>query len=69
VLRSAAPASDYEVGMLRNHGRYDYSNITERPDYSWPDGKRLAVYVAFNVEASILGATTAIVSAFGACST
>ena len=28
--------------MLRNHGRYDYSNITKRPDYSWPGGKRLA---------------------------
>lgn len=37
--------------MLRNHGRYDYSNITKRPDYSWPGGKRLAVYVAFNIEA------------------
>ncbi|MFT5174233.1 MAG: allantoinase [Gammaproteobacteria bacterium] len=36
--------------MLRSHGRYDYSPITERPDYSWPDGKRLAVYVANNVE-------------------
>ena len=22
--------------MLHTHGRYDYSNITERPDYSWP---------------------------------
>jgi allantoinase len=30
--------------MLRTHGRYDYSNITRRPDYSWPGGKRLAVY-------------------------
>lgn len=36
--------------MLRSHGRFDYSPITERPDYSWPDGKRLAVYVANNVE-------------------
>ena len=26
--------------MLPSHGRYDYSNITRRPDYSWPDGKR-----------------------------
>jgi len=37
--------------VLRNHGRYDYSNITKRPDYSWPGGKRLAVYMAFNIEA------------------
>ena len=36
---------------LPTHGRYDYSNITTRPDYSWPDGKRLAVYVALNIEA------------------
>jgi hypothetical protein len=36
--------------MLRTHGRYAYSNITRRPDYSWPGGKRLAVYVAVNIE-------------------
>lgn len=35
---------------IRDHGRYDYSPITERRDYSWPDGKRLAFYVALNVE-------------------
>jgi hypothetical protein len=27
---------------LKSHGRYDYSAITERKDYSWPGGKRLA---------------------------
>jgi len=37
--------------MLPTHGRYDYSNITTRPDYSWPGGRRLAVYVALNIEA------------------
>ena len=26
--------------MLKTHGRYDYSAITKRPDYSWPGGKR-----------------------------
>ena len=36
--------------MLRTHDRYPYSNITQRPDYSWPAGKRLAVYVAVNIE-------------------
>ena len=36
--------------MIRTHGRYDYSNITKRPDYTWPGGKRLAVYVAVNIE-------------------
>ena len=37
--------------MLPTHGRYDYSSITTRPDYDWPDGRRLAVYVALNIEA------------------
>ena len=41
--------------MLPTHGRYEYSNITTRPDYDWPDGKRLAVYVALNIEAFAFG--------------
>ncbi len=36
--------------MLPKHGRYDYSTIEERPDYSWPDGKRLAVCIVTNLE-------------------
>ena len=36
--------------MLNSHGRYGYSPITERPDYRWPNGARLAVYIALNVE-------------------
>lgn len=36
--------------MLPTHGRYEYSAITKRPDYAWPNGKRLAVYLALNVE-------------------
>jgi allantoinase len=35
---------------LKTHGRYDYSAITERKDYSWPSGKRLAVHLCLNVE-------------------
>ena len=34
--------------MLPTHRRYAYSNITTRPDYSWPTGARLAVYVALH---------------------
>jgi allantoinase len=41
--------------MLSTHGRFDYSAITERPDFSWPGGKRLAVYVALNLEAYAFG--------------
>ncbi|KZD12038.1 polysaccharide deacetylase family protein [Oceanibaculum pacificum] len=36
--------------MLPSHGRYAYSPIIGRPDYSWPGGKRLAVYIALNLE-------------------
>ena len=37
--------------MLPTHGRYDYSSITARPDYDWPGNRRLAVYIALNIEA------------------
>lgn len=36
--------------MTRTHDRYPYSPITERPAYDWPGGKRLAIYVALNLE-------------------
>ena len=35
---------------LKTHGRYRYSPISGRPHYDWPDGKRLAFYLAVNVE-------------------
>jgi allantoinase len=35
---------------LRTHDRYDYTPLRGRPDYSWPGGKRLAVYFALNLE-------------------
>jgi peptidoglycan/xylan/chitin deacetylase (PgdA/CDA1 family) len=35
---------------LATHGRYDYSAITKRPDFDWPGGKRLAVYIGLNLE-------------------
>lgn len=36
--------------MITTHSRYAYSPITQRPDFSWPGGRRLACYVAMNVE-------------------
>ncbi len=36
--------------QLPAHARYAYSPIVKRPDYSWPGGKRLAFYVALNIE-------------------
>jgi len=41
--------------MLPTHGRYDYSNITTRSGYRWPGNRRLAVYVALNIEAFAFG--------------
>ncbi len=41
--------------MLSSHGRYGYNPITARPDFSWPGGKRLALYVALGVEAYEFG--------------
>ena len=38
------------VTTLRPHGRYGYSDITTRPDYCWPEGRRLAVYLGLNIE-------------------
>src|SRR5256714_5754695 len=36
--------------MLPTHGRFDYSPITDRPDFSWPGGRRLAVYIPVALE-------------------
>ena len=36
--------------QLTSHGRYEYSAIIDRPDYDWPNGKRLAVYIGLNLE-------------------
>lgn len=36
--------------LLPAHGRYAYSLIGGRPDYHWPEGRRLAVYLALNLE-------------------
>ena len=42
--------------QLPYHERFKYSAITKRPDYSWPDGKRLAIYFAINTEHFAFGA-------------
>jgi allantoinase len=38
------------VRKLKSHWRYTYSAITRRPAYEWPEGRRLAVYIGFNIE-------------------
>lgn len=36
--------------VLPHHDRYPYSPITERVDYDWPGGKRLAFCITTNIE-------------------
>lgn len=38
------------AGALPTHGRFDYSPITRRPYFRWPNGAGLAVYLGFNIE-------------------
>jgi peptidoglycan/xylan/chitin deacetylase (PgdA/CDA1 family) len=35
---------------LPGHSRYGFVPIVKRTDYSWPEGKRLAFYIALNIE-------------------
>ena len=42
--------SEQYPGALPNHGRFDYRAIVDRPDFDWPGGARLAVYLGFNIE-------------------
>jgi peptidoglycan/xylan/chitin deacetylase (PgdA/CDA1 family) len=37
------------------HDRYAYSAITDRRDFSWPEGRRLAVYLGVNLECFAFG--------------
>ena len=40
---------------LSGHGRYGYSALPKRPVYDWPNGKRLAIYIALNLETFAFG--------------
>lgn len=35
---------------IRQHGRFDYAPIEGRADYDWPGRRRLAFYIAVNIE-------------------
>lgn len=41
--------------MIPMHDRYRYSPINRRPDYSWPDDKRLAFWIGTNIEVFAFG--------------
>jgi len=45
---AAAPGDGF--APLRDHGRFVYSAIPQRRDFTWPQEKRLAVYLGFNLE-------------------
>lgn len=36
--------------QLNHHGRYGYDPLPDRPDFTWPGGKRLAVAICNNIE-------------------
>lgn len=40
---------------LPGHGRYAYQSIEDRASGDWPGGKRLAVYIALNIEVFAFG--------------
>ena len=40
---------------MAGHGRYPFSALPDRPDFDWPDGRRLAVYVGMNLECFAFG--------------
>ncbi|KQU61964.1 polysaccharide deacetylase [Sphingomonas sp. Leaf339] len=40
---------------LPHHDRYDYLPIVGRPGYSWPEGRRLAIYLYVNHEVFAFG--------------
>ncbi|OZI49412.1 polysaccharide deacetylase family protein [Bordetella genomosp. 4] len=42
--------------QLPHHNRYAYRPITERPAYTWPEGKRLAFFIGLNIEHFAFGA-------------
>jgi len=44
------PICDGMTMNLATHGRYEYDPIRNRPVYNWPNGTRLAVYIAVNLE-------------------
>ncbi len=48
-MSEPAAAAQY-LGLLPHADRFDYSAITRRTPYRWPNGAGLAVYLGFNLE-------------------
>ena len=47
---SSEPPHCAATRLLPHHGLFDYQPIHTRPDFTWPGGQRLAVYLGFNLE-------------------
>jgi len=43
------------IATLSHHGRYDYRPIVGRANYSWPENRRLAIYLGVNHEVFAFG--------------
>lgn len=43
------------MSALPSLGRFPYSGLRSRPTFEWPNGKRLAVHIAINLEHFIFG--------------
>jgi peptidoglycan/xylan/chitin deacetylase (PgdA/CDA1 family) len=41
---------DFSERGLSSHGRYDFVPISARRSFQWPNGMKLAVYIALNIE-------------------
>ena len=48
--RSAARSTAPQPQVPREHGRFDYSPIVDRPPLRWPNGARVALWVIPNIE-------------------
>ncbi len=46
--------------LLPTHDRYPYRAIGARKDYSWPEGKRIAMHIGLNIEIFAFGTGLAI---------
>jgi hypothetical protein len=50
IASASTPVRAQTLGPMRRSNRYDDTYIFERKQYSWPNGKTLAVWIAPNVE-------------------
>jgi allantoinase len=55
VREQSQTSAGHEFGAPRSHARFQYSPITKRPGYRWPDSASLAVYIGFNIEGFAFG--------------